>query len=50
MTKVMDGHLLQKENLVASVRWLMLARVAIVTFLLGITALSEIRGTESLLK
>ena len=46
----MDGHLLQKENLVARVRWLMLARVAIVTFLLGITALSEIRGTESLLK
>ncbi|OIP88948.1 MAG: hypothetical protein AUK24_07085 [Syntrophaceae bacterium CG2_30_49_12] len=46
----MDDHLLQNENLTTRVRWLMLARVAIVTFLLGITALSEIRGTESLLK
>ncbi|MDI6775927.1 MAG: ATP-binding protein [Syntrophales bacterium] len=44
----MDDHLLQKENLVTRVRWLMLARLTIVTFLLGIAAFIEIKGTESL--
>jgi len=44
----MDDHLLQKENLVTRVRWLMLARVIIVTFLLGIIAFIEIKETEAL--
>ena len=40
----MDEYLLQKENLTARIRWLMLARVAIITFLLGMAAFSEFQG------
>ena len=40
----MDEYLLQKENLTARIRWLMLARVAIITFLLGMTAFSDLKG------
>jgi len=40
----MDEYLLQKENLTARIRWLMLARVAIITFLLGMATFSELKG------
>lgn len=40
----MDEDRLQKENLTARIRWLMLARVAIITFLLGMAAFGELKG------
>ena len=40
----MDEHRLQKENRTARIRWLMLARVAIITFLLGMATFSELKG------
>ncbi|HLA27880.1 MAG TPA: ATP-binding protein [Syntrophales bacterium] len=40
----MDEYQLQTENLTARIRWLMLARVAIITFLLGMAAFSELKG------
>lgn len=43
----MRDHSPQKENLVRRLRRLMFFRVAIVTFLLGITAFIQIKGTES---
>ncbi|MCK4487315.1 MAG: hypothetical protein KAU38_11210, partial [Desulfobacterales bacterium] len=44
----MRDHSPQKEALVRRLRRLMFFRVAIVTFLLGITAFIQIKGTESL--
>lgn len=44
----MRDHLPQKEGLVRRLRRLMFFRVAIVTFLLGITAFIQIKGTKSL--
>lgn len=44
----MDNHRLELENLTARIHWLMLGRVAIVTFLLGIAALSAFKETELL--
>ncbi|MBW2645697.1 MAG: PAS domain S-box protein [Deltaproteobacteria bacterium] len=44
----MRDHLLQKEDLTSRLRWLMFFRVAIVTFLFGIAAFIQIKGTESL--
>ena len=44
----MDNRLLEPENLTARIHWLMLGRVAIVTFLLGIAALSVFREMELL--
>src|SRR3990172_7509544 len=40
----MDEYLLQNENLTARIRWLMLARVVIITFLLGMAAFGELKG------
>jgi two-component system, NtrC family, sensor histidine kinase PilS len=44
----MDSHRLEPENLTRRIHWLMLGRVAIVTFLLGIATLSAFRETELL--
>jgi two-component system sensor histidine kinase PilS (NtrC family) len=44
----MDNHRLEPENLIARIHWLMLGRVAIATFLLGIATLSAFKETELL--
>ena len=44
----MDNHRFEPENLTRRIHWLMLGRVAIVTFLLGIATLSAFRETELL--
>ena len=44
----MDDHRFPQENLTARIRWLMLARVAIVTFLLGVATFSELKGIDLL--
>ena len=44
----MEDHQMPPENLTARIRWLMLARVSIITFLLGIAILSELKGLELL--
>ena len=46
--RVMDDRLLQEENLGTRLRWLMLARVIIVTFLFGTAAFLEIKEIEPL--
>jgi len=42
----MDNYRLELENPDAKIRWLMLGRVAIITFLLGIVAFSELKEME----
>jgi len=44
----MENDRLEPENLTRRIHWLMLGRVAIVTFLLGIATLSEFKETELL--
>src|SRR3972149_12097601 len=44
----MEDHQMPPENLTARIRWLMLARVSIITFLLGIAILSELKDLELL--
>jgi two-component system sensor histidine kinase PilS (NtrC family) len=44
----MGNSLVQEENISERLRWLMLSRVAIATFLLGITVFINIRKTELL--
>jgi two-component system sensor histidine kinase PilS (NtrC family) len=46
----MSDNSLQEESLTGRLRWLMFFRVAIVTFLLGVAAFIQIKGTESLLR
>lgn len=42
----MDNYRLEQENLHSRIRWLMLGRVAIITFLLSIAAFSELQEME----
>ncbi len=44
----MDEYFLPSENPLLRIRWLMLARVSIITFLLGIAIFSEVKGIELL--